>query len=48
MDLHLKDKSAIITGASRGLGYAVANVLAGEGARIILNSRDSRNLSEFC
>lgn len=46
MDLHLKDKSAIITGASRGLGYAVANVLAGEGARIILNSRDSRNLSE--
>jgi 3-oxoacyl-[acyl-carrier protein] reductase len=46
MDLHLKDKSAIITGASRGLGYAVANVLAGEGARIIINSRDSRNLSE--
>jgi 3-oxoacyl-[acyl-carrier protein] reductase len=46
MDLLLKDKSAIVTGASRGLGYAVANVLAGEGARIIINSRDSRNLNE--
>jgi len=46
MDLNLKDKSAIVTGASRGLGYAVANVLAGEGARIIINSRDSMKLSE--
>jgi 3-oxoacyl-[acyl-carrier protein] reductase len=46
MDLNLKDKSAIITGASRGLGYAVANVLAGEGAKIIINSRDSKILSE--
>jgi 3-oxoacyl-[acyl-carrier protein] reductase len=46
MDLNLKDKSAIVTGASRGLGYAVANVLAGEGARIIINSRDSKFLSE--
>jgi 3-oxoacyl-[acyl-carrier protein] reductase len=46
MDLNLKDKSAIVTGASRGLGYAVANVLAGEGARIIINSRDSKILSE--
>lgn len=46
MDLNLKEKSAIVTGASRGLGYAVANVLAGEGARIIINSRDSKYLIE--
>jgi len=44
MDLKLKGKTAIVTGASRGLGYAVANLLASEGVKIILNSRDPNNL----
>jgi 3-oxoacyl-[acyl-carrier protein] reductase len=40
MDLGLKDKRALVTGASRGLGYAVALTLAKEGCKVALNSRD--------
>ncbi len=45
MDLHLKDKCALVTGASRGLGYAVALGLAREGCRVVINSRDQAKLS---
>ncbi len=44
MDLKLKGKRAIITGASRGLGFAVASTLADEGVDIILNARNESNL----
>jgi 3-oxoacyl-[acyl-carrier protein] reductase len=40
MDLGLKGKVAMVAGASRGLGYAVAKVLADEGARVSIASRD--------
>ena len=40
MDLGLKDKRALVTGASRGLGYAAALVLAREGCQVAINSRD--------
>jgi len=40
MDLQLKDKRALVTGASRGLGYAVARTLALEGCRVAVNSRN--------
>ncbi len=46
MDLHLKDKTALVTGASRGLGYATAHLLAEEGARVVINSRNASNLDE--
>jgi 3-oxoacyl-[acyl-carrier protein] reductase len=45
MDLHLKGLRALVTGASRGLGYAVALGLAREGAALALNSRDPAKLS---
>lgn len=39
MELHLSGKIAVVTGASRGIGLAVAQALAGEGARIVVAAR---------
>ena len=40
MDLGLKNKVAMVAGASRGLGFAVAKALADEGAIVSIASRD--------
>ena len=45
MDLGLKDKRALVLGASRGLGYAVALTLAREGCKVAVNSRSQANVS---
>lgn len=45
MDLQLTGKRALVTGASRGLGYAVALGLSKEGCRVAINSRDSNILA---
>jgi NAD(P)-dependent dehydrogenase (short-subunit alcohol dehydrogenase family) len=39
MDLKLHDKSAFISGSSKGIGFAIAHMLAGEGAKVIVNGR---------
>jgi 3-oxoacyl-[acyl-carrier protein] reductase len=44
MDLGLRDKVAVVGGASKGLGRACAEVLAEEGARIALCSRTPADL----
>ena len=44
MDLNLKGKSALITGASRGIGFGVARVLASEGCNVHLASRSAADL----
>ena len=42
----LAGKRALITGSSRGIGFALAGALAGAGADVILNSRDTKSLGE--
>lgn len=44
MDLELKGKNAIVTGASYGLGYACAKILCQEGANVVLSSRDAKKI----
>lgn len=44
MDLQLKNKCALITGSSKGLGYAIARLLASEGCRVAINGRDIQTL----
>lgn len=39
MDLGLKNKLALVSGSTAGIGYAIAQVLAEEGARVIVNGR---------
>jgi len=44
MDLKLKDKRALVTGSSRGLGYATALALAKEGCKVAINARDEARI----
>ena len=44
MDLLLKGKRALVTGSSRGLGYATACGLALEGCDVVINSRNQESL----
>ena len=46
MDLGLKNKVALIAASSQGLGRAVAEELAAEGASLVLCARDQKTLAE--
>lgn len=46
MDLGLRNKVAIVTGSSDGIGYTVAQTLAREGARVVLCARREARLVE--
>jgi 3-oxoacyl-[acyl-carrier protein] reductase len=46
MDLGLAGRVYVVTGGSRGLGFAAARVLAADGARVVLSSRDAAALSQ--
>src|SRR2546422_612091 len=46
MDLELKDKVAIVGGASKGLGRACAEVLAQEGVKVAICSRTEADLEQ--
>jgi gluconate 5-dehydrogenase len=42
----LRGRIALVTGASRGLGFAMAKALAESGAKVIINARDGAALGE--
>lgn len=46
MDLQLKDKLALVTGSTAGIGYAIAKQLAHEGAKVIVNGRTQQRVDE--
>ena len=49
MDLKLKGKNALITGSSRGIGYAIATLLHKEGCNVTINGRNDETLKKtFC
>ena len=46
MQLDLVGKSALVTGSSRGLGFAIAQMLHAEGCRVALNGLKALNLNK--
>ncbi|GIE85057.1 SDR family oxidoreductase [Actinoplanes regularis] len=46
MDLGLADRVFILTGASRGLGFATAQALVADGARVVISSRDEEKVAD--
>jgi 3-oxoacyl-[acyl-carrier protein] reductase len=46
VELGLTDRACIVTGASRGIGFATARMLSQEGARVLMIGRTERTLAE--
>lgn len=46
MDLRLTDKLAFVSGSTAGIGLAIAEALAREGARVIVNGRSQKSVDE--
>ena len=46
MNLQLNDKAAIVLAASKGLGRAIAKTLSAEGAKVIIGSRNEKELQQ--
>lgn len=47
MDMKLSGRTALITGASSGIGAGIAKVLAGEGVRVVMTARRADRLEQL-
>jgi NAD(P)-dependent dehydrogenase (short-subunit alcohol dehydrogenase family) len=48
MDLQLTNRLALVSGSTAGIGYAIAEALSREGARVILNGRKQASVEAAC
>ena len=46
MDLQLQNKTALVTGSTKGIGFSIARALAAEGASVILNGRSQTSVEK--
>src|SRR5260370_31465956 len=46
MNLKLTGKTALVSGSTKGIGFAIATGLAGEGARVIVNGRSEKAVAQ--
>ena len=46
MNLELTDKRALVTGSTKGIGFAIARALSAEGARVIVNGRSDTSVRD--
>ena len=46
MDLQLNDKLALVSGSTKGIGFAIARLLAREGARVIVSGRTQASVDQ--
>ena len=46
MDIDLSGKTVLVTGSTQGIGLAIAEALAGSGARVAVNGRTAQRVEE--
>jgi 3-oxoacyl-[acyl-carrier protein] reductase len=46
MEFHLQGKTAIVTGGSKGIGYAIAQTLVAEGVQVVVSARGKTHLNQ--
>ncbi len=44
MDLNLHNRTALVTGSTLGIGFAIAYMFAHEGATVVINGRSEQNV----